>query len=143
QATGGGAFPSAPQSYGIVGSGATGFGDFHFLANANCGEKITLTFHLQDGSLDLGNVTKVFTLGLLATAPAPVENFDGVTAPALPAGWTTVRSSTATGAAPLWVTSTTLRDSLPNSAFGGGSTIPTESRLTSPTMAHTHALRPR
>jgi hypothetical protein len=58
QATGGVAFPSAPQSYGIVGSGATGFGDFHFLANADCGDKITLTFHLQDGSLILGTQPK-------------------------------------------------------------------------------------
>jgi hypothetical protein len=42
------------------------------------------------------------------------ENFDGVTAPALPAGWT---ATNATGPAPLWVTTTTLSDSGPNNAF--------------------------
>jgi photosystem II stability/assembly factor-like uncharacterized protein len=131
--TGGVAFPSGPVSYGAVGSGATGFGDFRFLADADCGNTITLTFHLQDGALDLGNITKTFTLGMLVSASTPVENFDGVTAPALPAGWVTARSSTATGAAPLWVTSTT-NDTPPNSAFGGGSTIPTDNSLTSPVI---------
>src|SRR5262249_39673340 len=41
------------------------------------------------------------------------ENFDGVTAPALPAGWL---ASNAQCAAPLWVTSTAFADSAPNSA---------------------------
>jgi hypothetical protein len=42
------------------------------------------------------------------------ENFDGVTAPALPAGWV---ATNAQGAAPLWVTSTTTPDTAPNDAF--------------------------
>lgn len=41
------------------------------------------------------------------------ENFDGVTAPALPAGWTTAR----TGTIDLFTTVTSLPDSAPNSAF--------------------------
>lgn len=128
--TGGVAFPTGPVDYGAVASGATGFGDFSFNANADCGNTITLTFHLQDGALDLGNVTKTYTLGLLVSTPTAVENFDGVTAPALPAGWTTVRN----GNAPLWVTSTT-NSSPPNSAFGGGSTTPGDNTLTSPVIA--------
>jgi len=43
-----------------------------------------------------------------------VQNFDGVTAPALPAGWV---ATNAQGAAPLWVTSTTTPDTAPNDAF--------------------------
>jgi hypothetical protein len=41
------------------------------------------------------------------------QNFDGVTAPALPAGWVTA----ATGIEPLWVTSISLPNSTPNAAF--------------------------
>ena len=88
--TGGVTFPSGPQNYGAVASGATGFGSFQFSNNASCGDTITLTFHLQDGDRISGNVSIPFTLGLLInSAPAFTENFDGVTAPALPAGWTT------------------------------------------------------
>ena len=41
------------------------------------------------------------------------ENFDGVTAPALPSGWTT----SATGAESAWVTRTTASDTAPNAAY--------------------------
>src|SRR5882724_11581140 len=42
------------------------------------------------------------------------ENLDAVTAPALPAGWTTDVS----GSGILWTTSTTSPDTAPNDAFG-------------------------
>ncbi len=42
------------------------------------------------------------------------ENFDGLTAPALPAGWV---ATNAVGSAPLWVTSTTTPDTAPNDVF--------------------------
>ena len=133
--TGGVTFPSGPVNYGVVASGATGFGEFHFSNNSTCGGTITLTFHLQDGDLDLGNVSIPFTLGVLVNSPATfTENFDGVAAPALPVGWTTARSGA--GANPvLWVTSTPTADTAPNSAFGAGSTTPGESSLTSPIIA--------
>jgi hypothetical protein len=44
-----------------------------------------------------------------------MENFDGVTAPALPAGW--VASNPVPGDGVMWVTSTTTPDSAPNAAF--------------------------
>src|ERR1041384_4787576 len=133
--TGGVTFPSGPENYGEVASGATGFGSFHFSNNESCGDTITLTFHLQDGDLDLGNVSIPFTLGVLTnSAPSFTENFDGVTAPALPAGWTTARSSVATNTAALWVTSTTTPDTAPNSAFGAGGTVASDSTLTSPVI---------
>ncbi|HET6671180.1 MAG TPA: HYR domain-containing protein [Pyrinomonadaceae bacterium] len=129
--TGGVTFPSGPVSYGVVAAGATAFGNFQFSNNASCGDTITLTFHLQDGDLDLGNVSIPFTLGQLIDSPATfTENFDGVTAPALPAGWTTAQ----TGAAPAWVTNTT-NHTPPNSAFGGGVATAAENSLTSPTVA--------
>lgn len=43
-----------------------------------------------------------------------VENFDTVTAPALPAGWTSVQTS---GTGISWITSTTTPSSAPNAAF--------------------------
>jgi hypothetical protein len=129
--TGGVTFPSGPESYGAVPAGGSGVRPFQFSNNGSCGGTITLTFHLQDGALDLGNVSIPFTLGLLVNSPPTfTENFDGVTAPALPGGWTTAH----TGAAPDWVTNTT-NDTPPNSAFGGGVTTPAENSLTSPIAA--------
>jgi uncharacterized repeat protein (TIGR01451 family) len=65
------------------------------------------------------------------------ENFDGVTPPALPAGWTATNAS---GPAPLWVTSnsgvpTPSADSLPNAAFVNDPTVVSDKRLDSPSIA--------
>lgn len=131
-ASGGVTFPPGPVAYGVIAPGTTSFGDFRFHVNADCGDTITATFHLQDGALDLGNIVKTYTVGTLVNGtPVAIENFDGVTAPALPAGWTTTRTNTV----PLWVTNITLRDTVPNSAFGAGSTTAGESRLDSPAIA--------
>jgi hypothetical protein len=133
--TGGVISPSGPVHYGVVGAGTMSTKNFQFSNNASCGDTITLTFHLQDGKLDFGNVTATFTLGVLQTSAATfTENFDGVTAPALPAGWTSTKTP-ATGNPALWVTNTTARDTLPNSAFSAGSTVAGDSRLDSPTIA--------
>src|ERR1043165_2362062 len=70
--------------------------------------------------------------GELVTSPASFsENFDGVVAPALPAGWTTSRSGAGTNPV-LWVTTTVTPDTPLNAAFGAGSTTPGESILNSP-----------
>lgn len=61
-----------------------------------------------------------------------VESFDTVTAPALPAGWTT----SATGAAATnWVTSTTGSSNGTNNAFVSNPSNISDSRLTSPVIA--------
>jgi hypothetical protein len=59
------------------------------------------------------------------------ENFDGVVAPALPAGWTTA----ATGAEVPWVTSTTNPASAPNDAFAPDPTTVGNTELITPTIA--------
>jgi photosystem II stability/assembly factor-like uncharacterized protein len=130
-ATGGVTSPSGPESYGMVGPASTVTREFSFSNNRACDETITLTFHLQDGETDLGNFSIPFSLGVLVTTP-PVytENFDGVTAPALPTGWTTAR----TGTAPLWVTSSAIRDTLPNSASTNGTNTPGDNQLNSPVI---------
>jgi HYR domain-containing protein len=130
--TGGVTFPAAPQTYGVVDGGATVTRPFHFSNNGVCDGPLTLTFHLQDGDLDLGTFTFAYILGELVTSPASFsENFDGVVAPALPAGWTTSRSGAGTNPV-LWVTTTVTPDTPLNAAFGAGSTTPGESILNSP-----------
>jgi hypothetical protein len=58
------------------------------------------------------------------------QNFDGVTAPALPAGWTTSSG----GAESAWVTSTTQRDTLPNAAFSPDPSSVGSNALVSPVI---------
>src|SRR5207253_11228816 len=59
------------------------------------------------------------------------QNFDGVIAPALPAGWTTV----ATGIEVPWVTSTANPASAPNAAFAPDVTNIGNTELITPTIA--------
>jgi hypothetical protein len=64
------------------------------------------------------------------------QNFDGVTAPALPAGWV---ATNAQGPAPLWVTSTTAPDTAPNSAFVADPDVVSDKRLDTPGISITAA----
>src|SRR6478736_6481204 len=59
------------------------------------------------------------------------ESFDGVTAPALPAGWTTAAS----GAESPWVTSTVTPDTAPNDAFAPDPSTVGNTELISPAYA--------
>jgi hypothetical protein len=60
------------------------------------------------------------------------ENFDGVTAPALPAGWS---ATNAQGGDPLWLTDTTRFDTAPNAAHIDDPQAVTDKRLDSPSIA--------
>jgi len=114
--------PSGPQTYGaLAGNGAVHAAVFTFTANGDCGGTLTATLQLQDGPLNLGTLPFTFPLGQPVTPLS--QEFDGVTAPALPTNWTT----TASGGGIQWVTSTVLRDSRPNAAFAAE---PTNSGLT-------------
>jgi PKD repeat protein len=103
--------PSGPQTYGVVPATGTVTRAFSFTASGTCGESITPTLQLQDGPADFGTATYSLDLGQILAPLA--ENFDGVTAPALPVGW----STSASGAQSNWVTSTVLADSPPHAAF--------------------------
>ena len=106
--------PSAPQNYGMVCSPPSPTArTFTFTVDpaVACGSTVTASLQLQDGATNYGTVTYTFVTGTLAVAFG--ENFDGVAAPALPAGWT----STASGIGVPWVTSTTNPASAPNDAF--------------------------
>ncbi|HEV7645579.1 MAG TPA: M36 family metallopeptidase [Pyrinomonadaceae bacterium] len=100
-------------NYGSVANAATVSNNIPFTISPAqpCGSTLTVTFTLNSDSGTQTPVTKDISIG------QPIigftENFDGVTAPALPAGWTT--SLTGTGVAP--TTSTTNPSSAPNDAF--------------------------
>lgn len=127
--TNGVAGPSAPQSYGtILADGGTAAQSFVFTANGTCGSNITAVLQIQADSVDLGTVTYSFSLGALSSTFT--QGFDGVTVPALPAGWTT----SAGGAESLWVTSTTQRDTLPNAAFSPDPSTVGSNTLVSPVI---------
>ena len=111
-ATNGVSSPSGAQSYGALNTnGSVVTMPFTFTASGVCGGTVLATFALADGATNLGTVSFTLPLGVQATLSS--ENFDSVTAPALPVGW----STTAGGGQSAWVTTTTQRDTLPNSAY--------------------------
>jgi hypothetical protein len=130
--TGGVVNPSGPQNYGGIAAGSSAARNFTFTASGACGGTITLTFEVFDGTQSFALPAITFDLGQLVTsAPSYTETFDGVTPPALPAGWTT----TASGAGTPWTTTTAFFDSAPNSAANPGTAVAGESILVSPTIA--------
>lgn len=139
QASGGVTNPDGPKNYGVVtAGGAAVCRTFTFTASGSCGGTITASLQLQDGATDLGTVTYTFTMGTLV--PSFGENFDGVGAPALPAGWT-ADQGTNTAGAPLWVTSNAgtpapPADSAPNAAFTQDPGNLCDNRLYSPVVMY-------
>jgi hypothetical protein len=124
------AFAVAPQTYGALSTNGTPVSrQFTFVTAGTCGGSINPVFQLQDGATNLGTITLSFPLGILTVFFA--ENFDEVTAPALPAGWTT----TASGAQSPWVTSTGSSDTHPNAAFATDANNVGLNELISPPIA--------
>jgi hypothetical protein len=122
---------SGAASYGTIVPGATATQSITFTvpSNAFCGA--TIPINLNVNSDTLGPITYVYNLPIgQPSALTPYENFDGVTAPALPSGWT----SSHTGAGIGWSTSTTNPDTPPNAAFTSNPTNPGTSSLTSPSF---------
>ena len=129
--TGGILSPSGPQNYGALSAnGATVLRPFTFTATGSCGGTDTATIQLQDGAANLGTATFSFGLGRSSVATIFSEKFDGVTAPALPTEWTTTTS----GSQSAWVTSTSARDSTPNSVFSPDPDSIGVNELDSPTI---------
>lgn len=104
--------PSSPQNYGVLPVGGAIISQpFTFSASGTCGGSINPILRLQDGSASMGSTNLVFPLGAYTTVLT--QNFDTVTAPALPPGWT----SSSSGAQVNWVTTNSLADTAPNAAF--------------------------
>ena len=70
--------PSNPQSYGAIASGASVTKPFTFTASGVNGAPITATLQLQDGTANLGTVSKSFVLGpnnsLANTSPISIPD---------------------------------------------------------------------
>jgi hypothetical protein len=102
--------------------------DYTVPVGTACGAAIPVTITVNN-SLGTINYTYFLNIGQ-PSALQPFEYFDGVTAPALPPGWTTER----TGAGMPWTTSTVNSDTPPNNAFTPNPTNPGTSELISPTF---------
>jgi PKD repeat protein len=127
QASGGIIAPSGPQNFGAVSpGGGVATRPFTFVATGSCGGDVTATLQLQDGAINYGTLSYSLVLGGVLT-----ENFDGVSAPALPAGWTTVGSGGQTN----WSTSAASSSSSPNAAFSFDAGSAGVNELVSPVAA--------
>lgn len=131
QATGG-VSAAVTQSFGAVAPGATVTRSFTFVVNPNlvCGTPVVLTFTVSDGATTYTNVTQTFQTGVATVSLN--QNFDSVTAPALPSGWSSAQTS---GTASNWVTTTTTPSSAPNAAFGNSAATVNAAALISPSVA--------
>jgi HYR domain len=152
QATGGVTSPNGPQNYGVVvAGGPVVCRNFTFTVTGTCGGTVTASIQFQDGATNLGTLTYTFTLGVQNIAFT--ENFDGVTAPALPAGWVSAFTNgdgDCTVGGPLctlgtnWTTSSAgipapAADTAPNSAFHNDPSCVTNNTLDTPTINITSA----
>ncbi len=127
--TGGVTNPSQAQNYGVL-AGSLVARSFTFTADPNfdCGDKLTLSFQLQDGAENLGVVTAEFFAGKPRTAL--IETFGATGEPNLPPGWTT----TATGAAEVWKTSGAQHQTPPLAAYSFAAGQPGVNELISPVI---------
>lgn len=99
-------------SYGNIANGQTVTRQlpFNIPLATTCGSSINLNIMIG-GSAGARTESRVVIIGV-PNAPT-TQNFDGVTAPALPAGWTTAQ----TGPGVAFVTQTGMADSAPNAVF--------------------------
>jgi len=128
QPTGGVTNQGAPQDYGVVvAGGAAVCRQFVFTVGTICGQLTRAKLQLQDGATNFGTLEYDFQNGVLTQTFS--ENFDGVTPPNLPAGWSTTGSG---GGATLWKTSALTPDSAPNDASVDDPATISDKRLDSP-----------
>lgn len=114
-----------PVNYGTLAAGASGTQSFNYTLASSipCGSSVNVTFNISS-SIGQSSFTKTLIIGKPTITFQ--ENFDAVTAPSFPAGWT----ANAVQSGINFVTSTNYADSAPNSAFaldpttvGGGTDL--------------------
>lgn len=117
-------------NYGTIAGGAVGSQAISYTVpmDTPCGTLLTIPVEINSS---LGPVTRNFTLFVGQPIIGFTEAFDGVVAPALPAGWTTAH----TGSLANWVTSTTNPSNAPNDAFSNEVTTAATSELVSPSIS--------
>lgn len=128
-AAGGVTSPSGPQTYGLLPAGGGAVTQaFSFTAQGSCGDFVNATLSLTNNGTNLGAVG--FQISLGGWQNIITQNFDTVTAPALPVGWTT----TSSGGQENWTTTNAPPDSPPNVAISGESESLGVNELTSPVI---------
>lgn len=126
-----GDIPGAGSSvYGTIPNASTVTRQFNYNVpqGTACGSLLPLTMNV---SSSLGPKSFSLPLAVGLKNITLQQNFDGVSAPAVPSGWTT--ATTGTGVP--WVTSTTAIDSAPNAAFAASPSTSGGSELVSPSFA--------
>ncbi len=121
---------SGAQGYGTIAPGSVTCRTYSFTVGANCGDTVTATLKGDEPGQPTKDLQYTFPTGSPVILTS--ESFDAVTAPALPAGWTT---STLAGAANLWVTSSAAPDTAPYSALTADPGTLSDNAVDSPTMA--------
>ncbi len=123
----------------LVGGGSANFGtivnnsagiqnvSYSIPANTPCGSALTLTYNVNS-SLGPTSFTETIIVGVPVTTYT--ENFDSVTAPNLPAGWTAAQA----GSGINFVTVTNNTISAPNAVFTPNTAVLGGASLTSPAM---------
>lgn len=123
--------PGTPQNYGALTTGGEVVSrSFSFTASdsLNCGDQIALTLQLTDGKEDLGTVEIPIQTGRINNVLT--ENFDSVTSPDLPNGWTTSFE----GDRENWTTSAERFESSPNAAFSPAPRLIGVNQIVSPVV---------
>ena len=123
--------PSGPQVFGTIPAGGSATRSFTFTVGSTlaCGSPLSLALDLQDGTTAYPSARWSLDTGIENVLAA--QNFDAVTAPALPAGWSTA----AVVGSRLWTTSTLAAHSTPNAAFIPDAAVRTDSHLDTAPMA--------
>lgn len=106
--------PGLPQAYGAVPPNGTSISrpfSFKIASSVACGSVVTMNLELRDGGPVIGLISIPVQTGVQRIAMR--ENFDGVTAPQLPAGW----STSSTPNHELWKTASARNESAPNSLY--------------------------
>lgn len=147
QTTGGTQTPTASQNYGILAPGASATRSFSFRVDPAlpCGATAVQSFTIADGSSSVATYSNSAITGIPTLSF--FENFDGVTAPALPSGWTTACTGPGcaqTPAAPFNTAGVQFRtgaflgyvSSSPNSVGVGNPSNGADATLTSPTFTY-------
>jgi len=123
------AFPSGPQSIGVLAPNALATNEYTFFADGSCGQTITVTLQFQDGQADFGMVSYGIQLGLPFSTTNYTQSFDG--SGSLPAGWSTSTTGSLTG----WTTEFSSNDGTTSAAYCPDPTNQGEVFLYSPTIA--------
>ena len=105
-------------------------GSFTYIPNGGFLGQDSFVYQALDGTNNLGTATVYLNVTFEGAGTVFSENFDSVTAPALPSGWTT----SSTGAESNWTTTTLTNDTAPNAAFCPDVPAIGQSQLISPTI---------